>query len=206
MWAKCTSVFFSDGMVCVYRPAAIRIAAIASAVLISNFVRSAGTTGWEQSSRWARYHVAARFTASERLDNAPIFAFGSMDRSCGLRQSNVLKEPDFLRPFLSATIKLRTLHTWIRAPKSFGFQRGLSSPTGPQRRASRRVSVSEWLPSLSDRTSSELVRSKKAMKFQWLGDSSRPNLLRAVFRLALHSENAEWAWRRVVARKASRLC
>lgn len=47
-----------------------------------------------------------------------------------------------------------------------GFQRGLLKPTEPRRQAQRRISVSERLSSLSDRTSSKSVRSDFSSPFQ----------------------------------------
>ncbi len=73
----------------------------------------------------------------------------------------------------------------------FGFQRDLASPTEPWRLAVRRLAVSERLSSLSDRTSPELVRSRKALHFQWIVDLIRPNFLRLTVRLPPHSENAK---------------
>ena len=85
-------------------------------------------------------------------------------------------------------------------PNFFLFQRGLPEPTEPQRLAGRRFSVSERLSSLSERTSPDLVRSKKAQRFQSFADSCRPNFSPQFCRQAFNQRHSKWAWCRVSMR------
>ena len=73
------------------------------------------------------------------------------------------------------------------------FQRGLARPTEPQRLTKRRFSVSERLSSLTERTSPELVRSKKTQHFQSFADSCRPNFLPRFSRPAFKQRHPRWA-------------
>ena len=80
------------------------------------------------------------------------------------------------------------------------FQRGLARPTEPQRLAGRQFSVSEWLSSLSEQTSRDLVRSKKTQRFQSFADSCRPNFSPQFCRQAFNQRHSKWAWCRVSMR------
>ena len=80
------------------------------------------------------------------------------------------------------------------------FQRGLARPTEPQRLARRRFSVSEWLSSLTERTSPDLVRSKKTQRFQSFADSCRPNFSPQFCRQAFNQRHSKWAWCRASMR------
>ena len=73
------------------------------------------------------------------------------------------------------------------------FQRGLARPTEPQRLARRRFSVSEWLSSLTERTSPDLVRSKKTQRFQSFADSCRPNFSPQFCCQAFNQRHPRWA-------------
>jgi len=61
----------------------------------------------------------------------------------------------------------------------------------PRRLAQRRISVSERLSSLTERTSSGLVRLLDSLHFQPLPGAARLRLLRPFFRLASPSRERE---------------
>ena len=73
------------------------------------------------------------------------------------------------------------------------FQRDLARPTEPQRLAGCRNAVSEPLSSLSERTSPDLVRSKKTQRFQSFADSCRPNFSPQFCRQAFNQRHPKWA-------------
>ena len=97
--------------------------------------------------------------------------------------------------------KLAKARQWLR--NSSLFQRGLPRPTEHQRLTGRRFSVSEGLSSLSDRTSTDLVRSKKSERFQSLAVSCQPNFSPQFCPQACNQRHPKWAWRCASMRRSA---